>query len=81
MATRRRHVLILHLEAKNAKDKEKGMILIVLKILDILVKIRLSSSNLKAFESGNLKFLCLHKPNQERFSTMKINVRMVYECV
>ena len=57
------------------------MILIVLKILDIFVKIRLSSSNLKAIESGNLKFYCLRKPNLERLSTMKINIRMAYECV
>ena len=57
------------------------MILIVLKILDVFVKIRLSSSNLKAIESGNLKFYCLRKPNLERLSTMKINIRMAYECV
>ena len=57
------------------------MILIVLKILDIFVKIGLSSSNLKAIESGNLKFYYLRKPNQERLSTMKINIRMAYEYV
>ena len=57
------------------------MILIVLKILDIFVKIRLSSSNLKAIESGNLKFYCLCKPNQERLSAMKINIIMAYEYV
>ena len=57
------------------------MILIVLKILDIFVKIGLSSSNLKAIESGNLKFYYLRKPNQERLSTMKINIIMAYEYV